>query len=92
MKTYYVTKYVLTKGIIEVEGELRPDGWLDIKKAPREFYCMVVLAPHFFSETMEEAFNIHRQMKERKIASLEKQISKLKRSEPVIFKSSRVKP
>jgi len=67
----YITKYALSKGIFELEGEKRGiaiaaphyDGWY----YPPDWY-----------ETREEAIARAEQMRQKKIASLEKQIEKLK--------------
>ena len=89
MKTYYVTKYALTKGIIEVSGEvLSGDGnggylylravWPGAPNGVARFY-----APDWH-ERLDEAQARADQMVERRISSLNRQIEKLK-SEPFKF-------
>ena len=73
----YITKYALTQGIIEVDGgsvrevEIK-DGRLRYKKSYTQVYC----AGEWYTEKgMAVADAEHR--KQKKIASLKKQISKL---------------
>lgn len=74
---FYITKYALTQGIIEVDGgsvrevEIK-DGRLWYKKSYTQVYC----AGEWYTEKgMAVADAEHR--KQKKIASLKKQISKL---------------
>lgn len=82
-KTYYVTKYALTKGIIEVKGaqitesgSLTKGVWFYINKGD-------------FFETAEAAQERAKEMANNKLNSLNKQIGKLN---DLIFKGARVRP
>lgn len=76
----FITKYALTQGILEVEGELDQDSeylswktegsWLRQYTARRDFCA-----------TLPGALAVAEQMRIRKIASLEKQVAKLRNCE-----------
>lgn len=76
----FITKYALTQGILEVEGELDHDGeylswktegsWLRQYTARRDFCA-----------TLPGALAVAEKMRLKKIASLEKQVTKLRNCE-----------
>lgn len=79
MKTFYITRYALTKGIIKVDGEKSKD-----------FPTMIVCnyegyTTHFHGEdwhaAKEDAISKAEQMRKKKIASLEKQLEKFRTME-----------
>lgn len=71
----WITKYALTKGIYEVNDELTP-----VTGSPGKFYA----SPHRhaltrdWAPTREEAVKQAEAMRDRKLASINKQIAKLK--------------
>lgn len=75
----YVTKYALTQGIFTLEGmvntEVRPDGTMFCPDKS-EGYQMSMFKPDWH-ETWEEALAHAEKMREKKIASLRKQMAKL---------------
>lgn len=84
MATYYVTKYALTtKGEwITVESERAPDkqGFISLKLPGAVFPTYFKIGRDVFTDVFEagEAINAAR---DKKIASLEKQIAKLRKIE-----------
>lgn len=68
----YVTKYALTAGIKEMEGRLL-EGYFK----PDKGYSGLITKNHFF-EKREDAVAAADKMRQKKIASLESQIKKLK--------------
>lgn len=71
----YITKYALTKGILEREGEEQPGGYARAK---------VGIFTNFFNSrewysTKQGAVKDAAQRRDRKIASLQKQIAKLEK-------------
>jgi hypothetical protein len=76
----YLTKYALTKGIIPVEVE--PTEWPDVVCAKKTWGSPCFHKGEWFA-TLEEAQGQAKEMSERKVASLEKQIAKLKRLDTV---------
>lgn len=73
----WITKYALTQGIFEVEGETtQTPGMFHAPKTEKSF------ARSFFKpewhETKEEAIAQAKKMREAKLKSLEKQIAKIK--------------
>lgn len=72
--TYYITKYALTAGIYTREGEAEGKHLsLNAGRSDAEFYHNSE-----FHETKEEAIARAEEMRDRKIASLEKQLDKLR--------------
>jgi len=76
MKTYYLSKYALTGGIETVQGEQPPfvdRGYIKIMGRTMSLYRLG-LDVH---ETMEEAVNAAKEQRDKKIASVKKQLAKL---------------
>jgi len=73
MKTYYQTRYALTSGIAEVEGEEGGHGYIQHGK-----HGFDKLGKDIF-ETMEEAQADQRKRALKAIASSEKKIAKLRK-------------
>jgi hypothetical protein len=76
--TYYLTKYALSKGILEVKGESTSDGYVRVREEKYRY------APFFrlgrdIVETKEEAIAKANDMRSKKIKSHEKSIAKLKK-------------
>jgi hypothetical protein len=81
MKTYYLTKYALTKGILEVQSNEPPTKNDDIHyqhKNWHEFSCYAKFDEEIFN-TKEEAIAKAEEMRCKKIESLKKQIQKLEK-------------
>lgn len=72
MAKAYITKYALTDGIIEKEGEIVKDTYFNVRK-----YGFFSKGDYFF--TKEEAIEKAEQMRLKKIESLKKQILKLEK-------------
>lgn len=72
----FITKYALTKGIVETEGQFNRSGWLHMdKKIPEFWQCGF---PARCSHTTREAAIARaEEMRVKKIESLRKQITKL---------------
>ena len=71
----WITKYALTKGIIEAEGEV-------VRDHPNIFYANEIVNGLFgegkeWHRTKESAIQKAEEMRQKKIASLKKQIKKL---------------
>ncbi|HAO26757.1 MAG TPA: hypothetical protein DCQ68_01865 [Chryseobacterium indologenes] len=75
--TVYVTKFALTKGIIESEGEI-VEGNSKMLRTTIDLYQAFVFKPDWY-ENKNEAINRAEEMRNKKIASLENQIKKLKK-------------
>lgn len=73
--TAYVTKYALTKGITEQKGEISSYDTFGYKV--NGWYSSVI--KNDYSLTLEDAKKQAEQKRLKKIASLEKQIQKLKK-------------
>lgn len=73
----WITKYALTAGILAAEGELseRNAGTFIYKSKPRELLNFV--HGNDWHTTESAAFNRAEEMRQKKIASLKKQIKKL---------------
>jgi hypothetical protein len=72
-ETYYVTKYWMTSGINKVQGHINEHGYLVI---PGHYNWFRV---EEYFETREAAESHVQKLIDKKIASLEKQIEKLKK-------------
>lgn len=70
----WITKYALTGGIQEMEGGL--SGERQYFFSNDNSYC---IAPNHWHKTRAEAVTCAEQMRQKKIASLEKQIDRLKK-------------
>lgn len=73
----WIVKYALTKGLYEIEGEECRKGCISQK-----FASLPILYHGEGKEwcrTKEEAVHVAEEMRQKKIASLEKQIEKLKK-------------
>lgn len=73
--TKWVSKYALTQGLTEIEGEITDGGY---------FFCQpfsacfgMCIHQSNYHDTVEEAAAKARQMRDKKIASLRAQIKKL---------------
>lgn len=76
----FITKYALTQGILEVEGELDRDGEYLIWKNAGSW--MKQYTPkRDFSLSLQDALAVAEQARVKKIASLEKQVTKLRNYE-----------
>ena len=79
MKTYYVTKYALTQGIIPVKGTITDKGVLKVRDSSFQNRTHTSFLPSkTWVETWEEAVEEAERLREKKILSLEKQLLKLK--------------
>jgi len=74
MKTYWVTKYALTTGILEVQGDV-PE-WTDSLKVKSQ-HGTVMYMRRDFHETLELAIAKAEKMRVSKIKNLREQIEKL---------------
>lgn len=74
--TVYMTKYALTSGIERVDGTT-----VDGKRIFRGALC-TSLGPNDWTNTREEAIARFEEMRTKKIASLERQIEKLRAMKP----------
>lgn len=74
MTKIYVTKYALTLGINVMEAEINSRGYA-FSGGGFNRYC---LGPNDYWLTPEDAITRATEMRERKILSLEKQLSKLR--------------
>lgn len=73
----YITKYALTSGIIQTEGEITSNGALfDMRASVPIYYHGEGKEWH---RTKKEAIARAEEMRQKKIASLKKQIDKLER-------------
>ncbi len=83
MAKFYVTKYALTQGIIEVEGEVCdgfPDMIEETEKTEHAYFKRTFHGKNTeWHETKESAIKKAEEMRDKKIASLRKQIEKLER-------------
>lgn len=77
----YITKYAMTEGILEREAKivdyLDGDQSVMVTLFPSHTYDTLLARWEYF-ETREAAVGIANKMKEKKIASLEKQLQKIK--------------
>jgi hypothetical protein len=73
--TVYCIKYALTSGILRLEGEISPDGYF--KQFPYHL-CGHHLSRNDYRLTIEEAKDAAEALRKRKIASLEKQLEKVR--------------
>lgn len=77
----WITKYALTKGIIEAETDkISNDGfchayWID----KNGYKCNSFFHPKYFEKDKESAVSKAEEMRQKKIASLKKQIEKLEK-------------
>ncbi|TVR58957.1 MAG: hypothetical protein EA420_16435 [Candidatus Competibacteraceae bacterium] len=71
----YVTKYALTKGILEHDATVGEDGWAYVSEYAMSF------SRKNWAPTMPEALAQAEEKRVQKIASLRKQIAKLERLE-----------
>ena len=78
MKTYWLTKYALSKGITAELGELLAGHKTSLKVA--DYYGYFHLGKDAF-ETEQEAKTVAEVMRTKKIASLKKSIAKLEQME-----------
>lgn len=79
-QTYWVTKYALTQGIVELPpgaGVLSEGGYLYMGEA-RAHYTSVQVVPADFFPTLAEAEQRVEQLKETRLRSLEKALHKIK--------------
>lgn len=72
----FVTKYALTQGILEVEGELDRDGEYLIWKNAGSWMKQYT-HKRDFSLSLQDALAVAEQARVKKLASLKKQLSKL---------------
>jgi hypothetical protein len=76
---FYVTRYALTKGIQEIDGEPTPGGGAVVRKGASR-----LIAAHYpagcVHETLEAAIEDAERRRNKKIASLKKSIKKLERT------------
>lgn len=70
----FITRYALTKGIIEVEAREGSDGWFGPKGQEEWCWRFPLAAWH---RTRKAAISRAEEMRVKKIASLKKQITKL---------------
>jgi hypothetical protein len=79
MLTYYVTKYALTAGIMKVKGKLSHDGsFISFKRSKEQWITEYAHGADFHS-TLELA-NIRAEvMRQKRIASAEKNLDKLRK-------------
>ena len=78
--TRFVTRWALTKGILEVEGH-EDEGLFFFKKCGLSWTCVLLKeAP----ETFEEAAKISKDMARRKVDLLKKQVGKYEQFEPKV--------
>lgn len=77
----WITKYALTRGIIEAEtNEISDDGYCHAYWIDRKGYeCDSFLSPRHFEEDKESAIFKAKEMRQKKITSLKKQIEKLEK-------------
>ena len=73
----FITKYALTSGILEVEGENKPDTPKMFVSRPVGSFAQFYHKP-FWHETLEEAQAHAETLRLAKIGSLEKQMKKLR--------------
>jgi len=76
--SYYVTKWALTRGIVEIPSSCAEIVDVVYLSYREKSYPMFVGKPHWH-ETLEDAYAEVRKMTERKLASLVKQIDRMKR-------------
>ena len=91
MKTYYVTKYALTKGIIEVSGEVNNQKYLRAKwhyEWPYGLNGVAYFHPRDWHESLDDAQERADEMLEKKLASLDRQIRKMKSTSVSVYKKS----
>lgn len=72
----FITKYALTQGVFEVEGELDRDGEYLIWKNSGSWIKQYT-HKRDFSLSLQDALTIAEQARVKKLASLKKQLSKL---------------
>lgn len=78
MEKVFITKYALTKGILEKEAEIRDYGYeYEIAYVKREFSSYSLGKEAF--RTREQAMERAEKMRLKKIASLKKQIEALEK-------------
>lgn len=73
----FITKYALTKGIIEVEGETTSSTTMVRYKSGK--YPNQYIHKPFWYENREEAVKHAEELRKRKIASVKSQITKLEK-------------
>ena len=72
---FFITKYALTQGIIEMHGEIYSScSTMVVEENMRNMYHKP-----FWHETKEEAVKHANELKNRKILSIEKQLAKIKK-------------
>lgn len=83
MATYYVTKYVLTQGILKVNGELSKDETFITYKLANH-YCSQYVHGKDFHATLEAANLRAEELRQKKITSAEKNLDNLRKMD--VFK------
>lgn len=79
MTTYYVTKYAMTAGILQVNGEPSKDGdFISFKRNGGPFYTEYAHGKDFHA-TLEAANLRAEEMRQKKIISAEKSLDKLRK-------------
>lgn len=76
MEKVYITKYALTKGILEKEARVSDFGCGRLRAFCNGDYSSYGIGSEAFY-TLEEALNIAEERRNKKIESLKKQINKL---------------
>jgi hypothetical protein len=77
--TVYCVKYALTVGIVQYQGSLLKSGNFYGKPASGLGHsCALVLGKKEFCYTIEDAMRLAEEVRTRKIASLEKQLAKVR--------------
>lgn len=79
----YITRWALTKGILEVpesRARFNDDGWI-VADRPDTPWLSGFFSPIEWYRSKEEAIARAEKMRDKKIASLKKQIAKLKEME-----------
>lgn len=77
----WITKYALTQGIIEAEtNNISNDGYCHAHWIHKKGYkCDSSLSPRQFEEDKESSITKAEEMRQKKIASMKKQIEKLQK-------------
>ena len=76
--TVWCVKYAITEGIIPFEGHYLESGNFYGKRSDSERSYPMVLGKNDFRETLEQAKQAAEEVRARKIASLEKQLAKVR--------------
>ena len=76
-KTFYVTRYALSKGILKVSVKRIFQGKSIIVNISDEMYAVVMNPKTDGSTSLDEAISMAERMKQRKIKSLQQQINRL---------------